>query len=305
MNKLKSVFKSEWSDDLLNKFYISDIRSTLVLGSCDARNLNRLIGRTYKVKPKNVWEIFYNPFSIREELERLFHKSKKWESGVYKFKKDGEVFFCDPWRSWMRAKSIEELKKKNSLFDKRAFKSLLNVKNLVLVFGLSEVWFHKNSKTIMNRVPIELSLREIKQNYGVKLASLRAISHCLDKITKIIHENLNTNLILSVSPVPLKYSSLTQDILLASMKSKKNLVDSCKKIASKKVIYFPSYDLLSHYSYFQEDGRHLTPEAVVHLLSLLINKPIFKNFNPKKFYVPKVNKYGIIKGKLYLKDYEK
>lgn len=287
---------------MLNRFSIEDISTTLVLGSCDARNLSRLIKRVYGGEVKNIWGIFYNPFSIYSELERLIDKSNKWEFGVYKFKKNGITIFCDPWRSWIRGESLEELRHKNKLFDRKALKTLLKLKNLVLVFGLAEVWFHKETNTIMNRVPIELPLNQINKEYGVRLAGLASLSRCLSKTMKICNEKLDINVTFTVSPVPLKYSSLNKDIVSASNKSKSNLVNACKSVVCTKVSYFPEYELLSHHSYFQEDGRHLTPEAIAYLLSLLIGKSVFEDLLGKKFYVPKVNKYGIIKGRLYLKS---
>jgi len=110
---------------------------------------------------------------------------------------------------------------------------------------------------------------------------------------------------LSVSPIPLKYTSSKRPILESNMVSKANLILGINKIISKdfkNVYYFPYYEYYNQISRLnvltQTDGRHLNPLAYKLICENLLLTFSDTKPNLSSCKVKKVDESGTIIGYL-------
>jgi hypothetical protein len=76
--------------------------------------------------------------------------------------------------------------------------------------------------------------------------------------------------VLSVSPVPLEATATDNDVVVANLESKSLLRAVAGPVSREfdNVHYFPSYEFAMYYDIFEEDGRHVTREAVARIINV-------------------------------------
>ena len=74
---------------------------------------------------------------------------------------------------------------------------------------------------------------------------------------------------LTVSPVTLEATATDNDVVVANLESKSLLRAVAGQVSREfdNVHYFPSYELAMYYDIFEEDGRHVTREAVARIIA--------------------------------------
>lgn len=317
IHKVKhDVFFDQWQygtiPKLDNKYF--DCSSIATLGSCFARNFSRWLkfyGYTSREMP---WDIFYNPFSIQKEFERLYC-SVRWEDFIlFELNSDGEKIFRDPWRTWLAFSSINELKEANSKFDQLSKSFLEKSSGMVITLGLSEVWSKIGyPQIIFNKVPLE-SIRMGEDIFLPRFASVSEIYSSLEKIVFLIrnHISKNNSIIFTLSPIPLKFTSLNKGVRESNNISKASLLIALNELMSIRsdVGYFPSYEIVQsltenkNFSVWQEDGRHVTAQVVDIVANNFVEsykciRYENKDTNSGDFWIPLVDSCGKNIGKLY------
>jgi len=290
----------------------STVPKLLCMGSCDARNLHGCFFESEQDVVNSIYDIFYNPIALEQEFLRVFYANRNWEQLCYRFFDNGTkaYHFRDPWRSWIKAPSLSELRIINEQFDNISRITLREAKCLLLVLGLAETWGSIDKPGLaLNRIPIELPIDQIQNRYYSHLCTRKELRHSLLNIGRVVRKNLPEieTIFTAVSPIPLKYSTQREGIIFSNYLNKLVLYQAVQDCCQRTSIfrYFPYYELVHSMKSnpWQEDQRHLKPEAIIAAANLFAlgrqqTKPLSKH-RLKKFFFPKVDSKGKINGKLF------
>lgn len=306
----RNIFKDKWRFGELPAVFPSqeslNCEKMVAMGSCFARNIIRWLFHYGCSKQTMPWGILYNPFSVLMEIKRLFEPIDYENYVVVENSVHGKIY-RDPWRNWCYGFSMQELKQKNNAFDVKAKGIILQTTSLLLTFGLSEIWsFRDDTGIILNQVPLYLT----EDNWVPRMADIEETTLAIIEIVNIVRKYLGESLplILSLSPIPLKYTT-RESIREANTVSKAILRVALYKVYEqrKDVIYFPSYEIIQalvekrEIDVWQDDGRHITAGAIdVVVRQFLLACGSNITANEGNFFVPLVDKYGKTVGKLYV-----
>jgi hypothetical protein len=302
------LFTKKWGNKpIVKNKPILDFSNFLAIGACDSKYISNTLCENLISKNSNLWDIFHNPFSIQHGLDRIMG-SQEWEKYTYSYLKDGNFIFKDPWRNNISVKSIYEISKINNKFSNTVLTEIKNATIILLNFSLSEVWFHTNHpEIILNRVPIEVfNFQEECFEFESRISEPEEIAASIIKSIESLKKlNKNIKILLSVSPIPLKYTLSERPIIESNMVSKANLILGVNKIISKNfknVYYFPYYEYYYQINrsnkLTQADGRHLNPLAYKLICENLLLTFSNTKANLTSCKIKKVNDDGTIIGYL-------
>lgn len=142
----------------------------------------------------------------------------------------------------------------------------------VFTLGLTEAWRHKATGAVLPLAPATVAgemtdeYEAVNFNYDEVLGDLSAF------VTKLREVNPRSQILLTVSPVPLAASFERRHVLVSTTASKailRAVADQAVR-SMKGVRYFPSYEIITgNYNkgkYYEEDLREVTPEGVSHVM---------------------------------------
>lgn len=143
----------------------------------------------------------------------------------------------------------------------------------VFTLGLTETWYHAERGHTYPVCP-----GTAKGQYDAQVHRFRNLTHAdvlldLQRLVALVREvNPGIRFIFTVSPVPLVATYSGQHVLLASSYSKSTLRSACGELAAADdgVLYFPSFEIVSHVAsfgqYLQGDLREVTERGVGHVM---------------------------------------
>ncbi len=152
---------------------------------------------------------------------------------------------------------------------------------IILTLGLTEAWLYKPDNLYANTVPADYLIKYrhdfefVQVSYDENLAMLERLYSLLCKH----HATGNFNLILTVSPVPLRHTFSQEDIVIANMYAKSTLRTVATEFLKGKdnVTYFPSYEI-AMYSHrdlvWRPDRVHINKECVRFIIQVFRNNYI-------------------------------
>ncbi len=165
---------------------------------------------------------------------------------------------------------------------------------VVMTPGLVEAWFDKKTNKHINPTPIRkgrpldidrfcLDILDYETCFGELLATV-------DIIRK---HNPRTNILITVSPVPLYLTFSGEDIIVANTYSKSVLRAACEQIVKsrERVDYFASYEAvtLSTKSVWEKDRRHVDASFV----KKIVDDLAAKYFSGFEYRVKARDKYSL------------
>jgi hypothetical protein len=147
---------------------------------------------------------------------------------------------------------------------------------VVITLGLVEVWHDKAANVFVNQAIPDMHNRYPDRyelhvtNFADNFSNLEAI-HALLK--QFGHHDVR--IIVTVSPVPLKATFSTEDVVVANTYSKSLLRAVAQEWAAKhgNVHYFPSYEIVQNSDprlTWEEDRRHVKGQVVQHIMRLFV-----------------------------------
>ena len=143
----------------------------------------------------------------------------------------------------------------------------------VFTLGLTETWFHAGRGHTYPVCP-----GTAKGRYDAAVHHFRNLTHAevladLRRLVALVREvNPGVRFIFTVSPVPLVATYSREHVLVASSYSKSTLRSACGEVAAadEGVLYFPSFEIISHVAsfgqYLQGDLREVTERGVSHVM---------------------------------------
>ncbi len=144
----------------------------------------------------------------------------------------------------------------------------------VFTLGLTETWYHAERGHTYPVCP-----GTAKGQYDAALHRFRNLTHAevladLQRLLSLVRGvNPGVRFILTVSPVPLVATYSGEQVLVASSYSKSTLRSACGELAAADdgVLYFPSFEIVSHVAsfgqYLQGDLREVTERGVSHVMA--------------------------------------
>jgi len=310
----KLVFRERWRRGGLPSIHPADridCANLVMMGSCFARNLMRWLTYHGQTKEDQPWGVLYNPFSILAEVQRLFEDSNWQEYIVAENDSDGKSILRDPWRTWQVAATRDQLKVSNAEFDRIARGYISRASGVLFSFGLTEVWSPRsNPSVVLNQVPME-AMRAQTDLWYHRFATIDEVRAALSQIVNTVRANVSEScpILFTLSPVPLKYTASRLSIREANNLSKSTILVALHEVCARNhgVTYFPSFEIVQalverDWAVWQADGRHVT-SAVVDLIARVFmdNYHVGELTNSSsKFWVPRVDEYGRVVGKLYV-----
>lgn len=269
----------------------------LTMGSCFANEVRayldtRRIGAVLPRIPADVLELFddsskeqsswgawngisnlqyYNTFSIRQEIEKAAGRWSQDPDDYWQVEIAGKQLYQCPYRRRIFADSPEKLRKLTGRIDQALRDGLESADLVVLTLGLTEVWRKKDDGRVACCEPgychgggaaeTEFLASSYQENFDNLKSTVEVINQQFGK----------TNILLSVSPVPLGRTFRPLEISVANTESKSILRTVAGEITAScdDVYYFPSYEMcLSDTDAFRSDGRHVTREKVDQIMGL-------------------------------------
>lgn len=240
--------------------FIAHAQQLLLLGSCFAENIGRLLTENSFRCNVNPFGILYNPLSVAEALREIVEGRVYHEKDLF--------FFRDCWHSPMHhgvfssASATDTVQAINSRLW-QAHEQSKHADWLLLTWGTAFVYelretgmlvsnCHKQPEALFSRR--RLSIEEIVDRYkGV--------------LNEVWEQNPKTKVLLTISPI-----RHVRDGMHANQLSKATLLLAAEQLQAlfpERVYYFPSYEIvldeLRDYRYYADDMLHPSPLAVRYL----------------------------------------
>jgi hypothetical protein len=235
----------------------------LSIGSCFAANIRKhlsLLG--VKVNDLTFFDDqITTTTTVKEYFDWITFESNDEPGFLYK--KDGYVKIGK-----IEGNSLEETRKKLN-------NSLKISDCIVITYGLSESWQHKETKKNIWKWPG----KEKSDDYELKLLSAKENCFNIDQtITLLRKHNQKAVVILTLSPVPL-HSTFRKDfnVNIANCASKSRLRSGLDEFfilnSDKKVFYWPSYEFITqHPDPWEDDKRHVKDDIISSIMNSFTNK---------------------------------
>lgn len=202
------------------------------------------------------WGTVFNTFTMKQELLRVvegLHPTERWWST------GGRLL--DPYRKGVEWANQQEAEQELAQHAQEAWAALEQAQVLVLTLGLTEVWYSRQDGLVFYQVPPQ-------DVYDPQLHAFRAsgVQENLDNLCAVLAMlrsfNPGVQLVVTVSPVPLRATFRDTNVLVANARSKSTLLVAAHQFceAHQGVHYFPSYELVTTTvpEPYKPDNRHVT-----------------------------------------------
>lgn len=232
----------------------------LLMGSCFAENMGRLLADNKFVIDVNPFGILYNPFSVSTALVELLKGREYSQEDLFLYKE------C--WHSPMHHGSFsastpeETLQKINSRL-LHSHREIHKLDWLMLTFGTAYIYEQKDTRQVV------ANCHKLPENqFSRRLLTVdEIVNEYTSLITRMVARNPNLKILFTVSPI-----RHIRDGMHANQLSKSTLllaIDSLQRLFPEQVFYFPSYEIvldeLRDYRFFAEDMLHPSAMTVEYL----------------------------------------
>jgi hypothetical protein len=266
------------------------------MGSCFARNIEKYLVRLgCRVPPYD--------FAL-PEAERLsptpnhaltlftppmFSQTLEWAEAI--LSRDGKVTIEDiePWiyrltdgtaldlgLAAIRPTGIDRVvARRQEIFD--LYVSAFRAECVLLTPGLVEAWYDTHHDIYTNSAPIKGGALLDEARYTFRILDYADCYGALARTVELIRKhNKTVKFLITVSPVPLRYTFSDDDILVANTYSKSVLRAACNQLVRDYdgIDYFPSFEAvsLSTWRVWQRDRRHVTDAMVARIVNTVISQ---------------------------------
>lgn len=239
---------------------ITHAQQLLLLGSCFAENIGKLLEDNAFRCDVNPFGILYNPLSVSEALREILSGKQYDEADLF--------FFSGCWHSPMHhgafsaASATEALQQINSRL-LQAHQHVNNTDWLLITWGTAFVYQQKASGRIVSNCH--------KQPEKLFTRRLLTVDEIVGEYTPLLKELLAQNPALKVlfTVSPIRHA---RDGMHANQLSKATLLLAIEQLQTafpETIFYFPSYEIvldeLRDYRFYADDMLHPSPTAIRYL----------------------------------------
>jgi GSCFA family len=249
------------------------------IGSCFAQEIAGAMDRLKLNGAMHPGGLFYTSRTIRQELERIFGGWPGYREEPLWSTSRG---FVHPFKDYKKPfASREALAEWSDRLDADAERLFRSANVVVVTLGLIESWRNPKTGNSFRQIPhpevmAELQPEFYRQTVADILDDLRAIR-------RVVREQANAELIVTVSPVPLHATFTKLDIRVANMESKSRIRAAVSQFIDEfpDVHYFHAYELVTTAErlsdFMLEDGRHVSRQAVDYILQVFLQQYASEN----------------------------
>lgn len=282
---------SPFTPNVVPHFKIRRNDKIYAIGSCFARGVeSALLGRKMEVlsrseefdrfpQNRNEQQLGfinkYNVFSIYNELSwALDPKAEFPKDSVVPV---GSGRFYDPHTNpSLQLAPLEETLQRRAILQSVTAR-IRGCRVVIITLGLVEVWRDRIADVIINTTPVPEAFQHHPDRYEFQISSFSETLETLEKIHHLLtqHSHPDTQIVVTVSPVPLMGTFTVEDVVVANSYSKSMLRTAAQEWASRhaNVYYFPSYEIVQYSERevaWEEDLRHVRGPMVNHIMALFL-----------------------------------
>ncbi|AGT08527.1 GSCFA domain-containing protein [Paracoccus aminophilus] len=242
-------------------FKIKPDQPVFTIGSCFARNIeSALKNRGYSVPafeyrlPKE--ELYgvtqqqsgflnkYTPQSMLQEIAFAFGDT------------DGSEYLIEVQGGWIdgQCHSNKPVSLERALARRQEVRDLYRtaIKDaglVIITFGLIEAWWDRANQNYLNATPYPSMISAHQERFDFEILDPIDAINCATKTVELIREHggADTNIMVTVSPIPLQRTFAPDDVLTANCYSKSVLRVAAEAVVNKfdRADYYPSYESIS------------------------------------------------------------
>jgi len=285
--KVKAKDQLEILGDFAPFFYDKKIAS---VGSCFASEIGKRLYQqglnfiSYEVG-NSVFDSFglgnvYTSTQLLQWLE-FTTGARKWSASMNQV--NGNQYIDLTINSEYQCSDYEELLEVRAKLASNMLKVIQSSDLLIITLGLTESWVSKNGEAFA-MCPGTIKGNFDPKEHLFKNLTFNDVSSDLLGIKKIIETiNPKTQIILTVSPVPLTATASDEHVLVATSKSKSTLRAAAGEFADRyeNFHYLPSYELITHVHRadwrFDKNLRTVSTDGVDYVMGHIFRKQKFTN----------------------------
>ncbi|MCB9838959.1 MAG: GSCFA domain-containing protein [Phycisphaeraceae bacterium] len=257
------------------------------IGSCFAREIKDYLvahGYNYLQTAQGpnarhgsaAWDRVYNTFCLKQEFQRAL--SDEFQPQERFWRHEGRLL--DPYRKQVVWDDEAHAQRELEAHRIAARQALTSAKVVIITVGLTEIWHSTIDGSVFFQVPPATVFDHDRHAFrnstaGENLANLEAVRALLHRA------NPDCQIVITVSPVPLRATFRPCNVVVANTVSKATLVAAVSEFVANhdNVHYFPSYELVTTCipRAFKSDNRHVTPRAIARIMrvfeSMFLDQP--------------------------------
>ena len=239
------------------------------IGSCFAEELAKMMVSVNVKGAMHPSGLYYSTASIRQELEHLTGGWQAREDEPHWVTPAGLV---DPFRSYDVAyDDAAALTASRREADDAAEALFRGARVVIVTLGLIETSRGRATGNTFRAIPHPAVFADLQPEFH-RLTVAEMLDD-LERIRRVIVEELGATMIVTTSPVPLHTTFTPLDVRIANSESKGRIRAAVSEFvdAFPDVRYFHSYEMVvtaeRQSDYFRDDGRHIERHAVRYIIS--------------------------------------
>ena len=267
-------------------FALKTSDTIFTMGSCFARNIEKHLAKLGCCVPTNDFSLpeaerttFTPNDAVTLFTPPTFLQILEWVERIHL--RDGKVTLadCEPWlfhfsdgRVWdlglAAVKPIHvqrAVERRQEIFD--LYRTAFTAQCLMMTPGLVEAWYDNRSGVYTIYAPLRDGRVLDASRYSLHILDFddcyQALAGCIEIIRR---QNPAVKILITVSPVPLRYTFSNDSILVANSYSKATLRAVCQRLVDRHdaIDYFPSFEAVNYSTrgVWQRDRRHVSDAMV-------------------------------------------
>jgi hypothetical protein len=266
------------------------------MGSCFARNIEKYLvkfgcrvpvnefelpaSERLSPKPNHALTLFTPPLfsQMIEWVEKIYTRDRKVTAGdceqwLFRYP-DGSVL--DLGLAAIKPVSAQRaIERRQEIFD--LYTNIFAAQCVMMTPGLVEAWFDQRHGIYTNSAPIKSGALLDEKRYSFRVLDYEDCYQSLVRTIDLIRKhNHAVKFLITVSPVPLRYTFTDKDIIVANSFSKSVLRAVCEQLVtnSPDIDYFPSFETVnfSTRQVWQKDRRHVSDAVVEQITHAVISQ---------------------------------
>jgi GSCFA family len=217
----------------------------------------------------------YNSMSMLDELRHLLGLAPDIEQGLLTYALDRRTVADLHYTQSLRQVDMETTLARRQAVREHLGPLLRRCKLIVITLGMAECWYDEAAGRYLNNTPgprVQAAFGDRLSVHLTRFDQHRAALSSLHEVLQSVH-GMDFKLVVTVSPVPLERSFLSQDVVVTNQYSKSMLRAVAQEFAAMhdNVDYFPSFELVSYADprgAWAWDYRHVNAELVAHIMAL-------------------------------------
>ena len=217
----------------------------------------------------------YNTYSICNELKWALDPSARFPEESVVDLANGLCYDPHPTPTLPLADRAETFRRRSILT--RVNSRIAACRVVIITLGLVEVWRDLEANIVINTTPAREAIDRYPGRYEFRVSSFAENFANLEEIHSLLLRfgHPETQIVVTVSPVPLMWTFTQQDIVLANTYSKSLLRTAAQEWAAahENVHYFPSYEMVlnsARDSAWVEDLRHVQGRLVNNIMDTFV-----------------------------------